>query len=338
MSVEPNGEPMKRLIGGFKRTPEEVLAGVRALHGVGPGEVACPCGWVYDLAAYPTMHCKGCHRPLATRCRGISESDAKRQDADLPESLRIVAGPCLTLIQPVKYERGEYDYPGTEDRWSRPADTCDECKAAVRAATVASLIGQAIPRDLIRVARQFRPIPERSTLEDVLRSWWRGGCKTSQGKTAIYAHGNTGIGKSVAMAWACAKAVADDVIHGSDILWLYESEIVDAAKTMYRDESDGARIIKRASTVRVLVIEELFSRSGPVDPTHRASGWTEHSARVVSEILCRRFQSELPTLMTSNEPPAFDSVFDNRVKSRFAACGVVVNVHGPDLREQAVTL
>ena len=62
---------------------------------------------------------------------------------------------------------------------------------------------------------------------------------------------------------------------------------------------------------------------------------TDNVRDQLTEIFHIRFEQRLPTLIASNEPPMWE-LLDNRVASRFAACGLTVECSGPDLRQRGV--
>ena len=105
------------------------------------------------------------------------------------------------------------------------------------------------------------------------------------------------------------------------------------AKSMYGEQSEGMQNLQRCRMVPLLVIDEIFAAP---------SSYTDHAKGVIGDLLATRFDRGAATLFTSNELPIFGSIFDNnstpdmqRLQSRFEGSTAYVSVkEHVDLRRQ----
>ncbi len=218
----------------------------------------------------------------------------------LPERCR---ADCGNLLQPAQ----------DADRWARPDRFCASCRLMLR------LQAAGVPDELVAAAADYQRHRWRLPALSALARWVDGE------HAATYLHGNVGAGKSVLLALTVRQVLEAEP--GTVACWTTEAELLDAAKARYDREDRRPRVlIERAQDADVLVIDELFSRPG---------GWSEYSARTLSDLIARRLERGQRLLVASNRPPAWAEVLDTRVESRWAACGVVAEVMGPDLRRRA---
>lgn len=287
-------------------TPEEIM---RRVHGVEFGEWSCPsCGLVAERSWYPVMAgCPGCSRWLPDRC-------------STPSCDNLVQPECVK--EPTEKSRGQWDRPwpycqtcvADRTRAGR-AELVEAIPAAIRSAAVDGYWGKAHRRDLdLALAEWVKSMQYR-------RSNFGGGHGLS-----LFVYGSVGGGKTVAVARAAIRGVLDN--YARDLTWIREWDLITAAKSMYGDdEKKHSALLKKVKTADLLVIDELFTRP---------DAYTEHASVVLGDALAQRFEAKLPTLMTSNEPPIFGAVFDQRVMSRFEQVAKTVQVVGPDLRQAQV--
>lgn len=267
---------------------------MRSLHGVGVGDI-CPCGTpVAEPADGRVPHaCLVCGRPFPARCYGSLEDPDRA---------------CWTFIQPQR----------SGDGWT-VAGQCAGCATTDRTANATrSAVLFGVPDWAVKL-----PVlkhPQRAKLLQALRTWASG-----LGKPALYVHGSTGTGKTVAAAHAVVDGLSGGFIRGS-VLWAREHDLVWRARTVYHDP-ESRQALDRARDADWLVIDEAFAEG--------ARAWTDHVAYELGELLCRRFEERRRTLLLSNDRLDFARVASSRLASRFAEVGEAIEVLGKDLRLEA---
>lgn len=233
---------------------------------------------------------------------------------------------------PCGRECGQYVHPQKPKtgRWYDCYVECDDCAQRTRRGRVQTTLEAVVPKAVFAASRNYQDLRHRFELVRAGADWCARSCGRGGGWSSLYVHGNTGAGKSVGVARLVEEAMLRGIV--SDLDWLLEEDLVEAAKTRFRDEdaSGPARLLERARRVELLVVDELFSRG--------AAGYTANASIVVGSIFRSRFDEGLPTIITSNSPLStggrsmWSIVFDSRVESRWHAVGHEVACTGPDLR------
>lgn len=143
-----------------------------------------------------------------------------------------------------------------------------------------------------------------------------------QGRSLVLA-GNTGTGKTWNV-WGALRALSVSGVH---CWWRCVSAPDMFALLRPRHGVDSEDVFEEFTSVErsaVLVIDDLGSV--------KDSLWTEE---MLGRIVNRRYEWMLPTVITTNVPPAeFGARFGDRVASRLTQMATVVPMLGPDLRRQ----
>jgi hypothetical protein len=289
-------QPVSSLLGKIPErirsrcTPEAVMLEV---HGVQMGRWECPgCHRPLLSTDYPVRACPGCQRPLPRRCASSG---------------------CSDLCEPLR--RGSL--------WYDPPTICTGCQEdTARAARLEMLRDEVPGRQLGLASQSYQRLDHRAIAEDALVEWVSLAAGQRGGPTAIYLHGNTGAGKTVAAAHATSKLVLGGVHH--TLCWVREWDLLEAAKRRFADDPGPSALLAKAKGAALLVVDELFSRG--------AEAYTVNASQTIGEIFRVRFEEGRATLMTSNEGPMFGVAFDSRIESRWMDCGRAIDCSGPDLR------
>lgn len=241
------------------------------------------------------MRC-ACGRPYQIRCRGV----------------------C-----------GEYVLPVMDHGvWYDPPARCTSCELQELAHLSWNALFAALHEDdLPALKGRVEVKPHQLKAVQALREW-----VATMGNRALMIHGSVGSGKT----WSAVAELA--MFHmqlPKPIVWTRFDAIIEAAKKGSLDDDAQAylRSLERAGT---LVIDEFGSKGD----THL----TAHVVGVVDKLLYRRFSGtevHRKSLMIGNRAPAWhgyvprsECIWDDRVASRFAAIGDVIEIVGPDLRRQ----
>jgi DNA replication protein DnaC len=184
-------------------------------------------------------------------------------------------------------------------------------------------------RHRIRLAQLVKMTPARyagaTTTEPALLSWAADlveldGTEEPGGPSVLIA-GPTGTGKTHAMFGALRSYVE---ARGTRLLWFVTA--VDLyAKLRPRSGQDTEAVFESFANASLLAIDDLGSAKG--------SEWTDE---VNYRLLNHRYNTKLPTIITTNLPPReMAGVLGERVASRLAEMAITVVLKGDDRRRKA---
>lgn len=313
---------------GASLSPEQVML---RTHGVQLGETPCDgCGVVYEYGPPAAPHypfangCVHCGRPLPRRC--------------------LTPG-CMSVLQPSSHER----VTRRGDRvveWDEAPLYCGTCRTRQGQDDRLAIWRARVPKRLQGFATSgWSELPwhEDVTQRGAVKGWlsrFRRADPASR-RATLYVCGPTGVGKSVALARLAHSLVVAET-WASDLLWVREWDLITAHKDQYARGDDGEALaaegrslLRRATDVPLLVLDELFSLRG--EP------YTQAGAREIGRVLYERLEARRITLIASNEPPngTLETVgqltartFDERIASRLAGGAEVVCASGDDLRRR----
>jgi chromosomal replication initiation ATPase DnaA len=215
-------------------------------------------------------------------------------------------------------------FPPGNTHYDEPTPWCRTCTTQSVSQSRESLIAQ-IP-ELLRKAStsDYWKLPHRDELDDKLAAWIKG----SAAFPNFYIKGGCGVGKTVAAARAAHFLITKGKVHS--VLWCREYEMVQWAKSRWKNEGIGEVKLARAAEVELLVVDELFFRPGGDGNYH-----TEKERAALADLFCKRFEDITKrTIMVSNEMPMFSGVYDPRAMSRFEGSTEYVEVKGSDMRRR----
>jgi DNA replication protein DnaC len=253
----------------------------------------CECGYKWRIEDYPVTKCPTCGKDLQERCNTSG---------------------CISLCQP----NGDKSY------WWRPDPYCGACLLEQSKSERLSRM-ESVPGELYNAAvNKYWRRGHRHGIDSRLGAWIKSGCgKSDPGMRVIYIHGSVGAGKTVSAIRAANRAVMDGIV--KSFLFIREAELIGAAKSMFGQESEkNMKILERAKRVRLLMVDEMFARP---------EAYTEHVSHTLGDLFAQRFEKKLPGLFTSNEPPMWGSVFDQRIRSRFDLISWSERVVAQDMRK-----
>ena len=213
---------------------------------------------------------------------------------------------------------------GDKDYWWRPDPVCAQCARDSRRSERAQLL-KYVPRALYSAAvSSYWRQDHRYKLDHRLAEWIRTRCGYDQpGMRVLYIYGSVGAGKTVSAIRAANRAVMDGLV--DSFFYIREADLITAAKSMYGDDSSKSqKILRRARDAGLLFVDEMFARP---------EAYTEHVTHVLGDMFATRFERKSPGLFTSNEPPIWGVVFDQRISSRFDLVAHVEQVIAPDMRK-----
>ena len=287
-------------------SPEAKAHTALLVHGIDVSTWRCECGRAYE---YPASVCQGCRRCHPRVC---------------------ATSGCGEVIKPPEYG----DVP----------PYCAHCTADFgRKARAESFARFGIgPRERLTAQGWAGPEPHQVAAVAELESWlasgvWkRGGELTPHlaGPTAYFIGGLPGRGKSVLAAWLVHRAYVDLGLvssfrwHSQAQLALIFAERHSRDTEAAKSRSDQALATWRAiGDTPLLVVDDLF-----------ADRLTPAFGEALASLLRERLDHGLPSVLTSNHPPHWQSFFETdvgRLQSRWQGYGRELVLNGPDLRARA---
>ena len=292
MEDEKNPSDVLRAIFAKRVNPAEIYLRHHGVDLTGDGH-ACECGYVWKVDDYPNTLCPQCGKYLHESCH--------TED-------------CENFCPP----NGDASY------WWRPDPYCRDCEMArIKNGRMKHL--ESIPVQMREAATgAYWRQDHRYALDHRLAEWIRSGCgKDNSSMRVLYIHGSVGAGKTISAIRAACRAVMDGL--AKSFLFVRETELITAAKTLYGDEGAASqRLLRSAKDVDLLFVDEMFARP---------DAYTEHVSHVLGDMFAARFERKASGLFTSNEVPMWGSVFDQRIRSRFELVAHSEKVVAPDMRK-----
>lgn len=262
--------------------------------------------------------CLGCKRPLPKRCQNSG---------------------CADGVEPMAWE-----HKGKVIDWYDGGAYCERCTSDTARSGRHQGLVRSVPKLAALGAASWMPdVSWRNKVGGIARAWSTG----ARGITALYIHGPTGSGKSVAAAFICRRLYGDlGAVNG--FVWTRERDVLDAHVAQYDSGEEPWQVERRAAAVKLLedvkttpllVLDEVFKGgAGRYTPAQIERMW---------DILSHRFDEQLYTVLCSNMPawPGEDSIWSlafshgadrqcgATLESRFGACGEYVDANGRDRRK-----
>ena len=262
------------------------------LHGMSHGDPCWACGVETETVGCYASFCQHCKANFPRRCNTYG---------------------CGTMVHPSG--KSEYD---------EPHHLCRTCRSAMNVETRTGMLDD-IPASVMKPAvSDYWKLPHREGLDSLMARWIKG-----PGFANLYIKGGCGTGKTVAAARAAHFLVQRGKV--DSMMWCREYDMVQWAKSRWRNDGVGEENLRRATDVDLLVIDEMFFRP----PTSEGTYHTEKERAALADLFCKRFEDiSKRTIMVSNERPMFSGVYDRRAMSRFEGSTEYIEVNGHDLRRR----
>jgi len=221
---------------------------------------------------------------------------------------------------------GAYVHPASSSTYDEPHHLCRQCHVSNTEQDRESML-EAIPASVAGPAtKDYWKIPHREELDNRVAAWIKG-----PGFANLYIKGPCGTGKTVTAARAAHFLVTRGKV--DSLMWCREYELVQWAKSRWKNDGIGEGKIRRAAEAELLVVDEMFFR-----PNEDGNYHTEKERAALSDLFCKRFEDITKrTIMVSNERPMFSGVYDRRAMSRFEGSAEYIEVKGEDLRRRRGT-
>jgi hypothetical protein len=219
---------------------------------------------------------------------------------------------------------GTYVHPKGSTHYDQPHHLCRKCETQGLSQSRVDML-DTIPSSVLGPAvKDYWKLPHREELDRRMAAWIKGG-----GFANLYVKGSCGTGKTVAAARAAHFLVERGKV--DSIMWCREYDMVQWAKSRWKNDGIGEENIRRATDVHLLVIDEMFFRPSSDEGTYH----TEKERAALADLFCKRFEDiSKRTIMVSNERPMFSGVYDRRAMSRFEGSTEYIEVKGHDLRRR----
>ena len=219
---------------------------------------------------------------------------------------------------------GTYVHPPGGSQYDEPHFLCRKCSLNCSTQSRGEML-EVIPDSVLRPAvKDYWKLPHRGDLDKRIATWIK-----SPGFANLYIKGPCGTGKTVAAARAAHFLVERGKVES--MMWCREYEMVQWAKSRWKNDGKGESNLHRAADVHLLVIDEMFFRPSSDEGTYH----TEKERAALADLFCKRFEDITKrTIMVSNERPMFSGVYDRRAMSRFEGSTEYIEIKGNDLRRR----
>jgi len=300
---------LDRLLGRFGATRPDAEISYRVLHRIGPGYLCPACQTGPDMSVYHSR-C-ACGRPWPQACPTCAEGRIE------PSAVLATSGAAT---------------------WYH-VDVCAACQEGRRLAQQRRIWRQVdIPARIVAAVCAYERHPHRAVLEEALCRW-----REARYRSWLWVWGPPRRGKSTAVADSLTAAIMRGEI--ADAAWVDEGELAlsNLAADAARGTEGAAEAFGRYRDCCVLVIDEFLSE-GP-QRLRTQSGQIKRTAFAVGDLLKRRYDRGLGTVLVSNRGPdnngrifsdAFGQTLGRRLFERLYPTMEVVSLQGPAIAEATV--
>lgn len=265
---------------------------MKKLHGMSHGDPCWACGVETETEDMYSATCKHCGAWFPRRCN--------------------------------THGCGTYVHPKGSTHYDEPHHLCRDCSKIMSSESRSEMLEVVPPAVLRPACSDYWKLPHREQLDKRVATWIKG-----PGFANLYIKGSCGTGKTVAAARAAYFLVERGKVES--MMWCREYDMVQWAKSRWKNDGIGEDNLKRALEVQLLVIDEMFFRP----PTTEGTYHTEKERAALADLFCKRFEDiSKRTIMISNERPMFSGVYDRRAMSRFEGSTEYIEVKGHDLRRR----